>query len=144
MKKFIVLIMFAFIGFTTYAQEIGVRFGEVLGNNVALDMKFGRLHADVSFGNGVGVELLWDLLYGPLGSEALNYYVGLGLSALIDDPFWFGISAEAGLEYRFSGIPIVIGADWRPTFFIIEESEFDAGGFGVNIRWVFGGGGNSN
>jgi hypothetical protein len=27
--------------------------------------------------------------------------------------------------------------DYRPTFWIVEETDFDAGGFGLNIRYVF-------
>ena len=58
------------------AQEIGARWGDVTGGDWAVDMvlgtaKFNRIHADVSFGNGVGIDLLWDLLYRPLGEEAL-------------------------------------------------------------------------
>jgi hypothetical protein len=32
----------------------------------------------------------------------------------------------------------VIGADWRPRLSIIEETNFDVNGWGVNIRFVFG------
>jgi len=33
---------------------------------------------------------------------------------------------------------MVIGADWRPSFIIIEETDFEAGWFGLNVRYVFG------
>ena len=133
------LLLFCSLGFT---QEIGVRFGDVLGNNVAVDAifpvgKFNRVHADISFGSGLGVEALWDFIYRPLGGEALNWYLGAGPSMLIDDPFYFGFSGEIGLEYRFNSVPIAIGLDWRPTLFIIERTEFHAGGFGFNVRFVF-------
>ena len=29
-----------------------------------------------SFGSGVGIDVLWDFLYRPLGDEAFNWYVG--------------------------------------------------------------------
>jgi hypothetical protein len=57
---------------------------------------------------------------------------------LIDDPFLFGVSGELGLEYRFREVPIAMGLDWRPTFYIVENTSFDAGGFGLNIRYIFG------
>ncbi|HMC97016.1 MAG TPA: hypothetical protein VKG92_05150 [Flavobacteriales bacterium] len=59
-------------------------------------------------------------------------------AALIDDPFWFGFSGEIGTEYHFKNAPIALGADWRPTFWLIDESEFVGGGFGFNVRYVFG------
>ena len=116
------------------SQEIGARFGDVLGNNIAVDGifntgKFNRLHADVSFGDGVGVEVLWDFLYRPLSGEAFKWYVGAGASSLIDDPFWLGVSGEAGLEYHFNKVPISLSADWRPTFYFIDETYFRTGGF---------------
>jgi hypothetical protein len=142
MKKLIILFVLIAICRTASAQEIGARFGDVLGNTVAVDAILGsggasRLHADVSFGSSVGLELLWDVLYRKLGDGGFNWYVGLGASALFQNPFRLGASGEVGLEYHFDGIPIAIGADWRPTFWIIDNTEFHAGGFGVNARFVF-------
>ena len=123
---------------------MGVRFGDALGNNVAVDAVFGagasRIHADLTFGNaGVGIEVLWDVLFNQLGSSPLNWYLGVGPSALIGDPFLLGAAGELGLEWDIEGAPIVIGADWRPVFVIIEDTDFNAGGFGFNIRYQFGG-----
>ena len=143
MKKFLLGLLF--IGSLQFAsaQEIGVRFGDVTGNDVAVDAvfaagKFSRIHADVSFGNGgVGVEALYDFIYRPLGSEAFNWYVGAGPSAFIGDDFQLGLSGEVGLEYHFKGAPIAIGVDWRPTLWVLDETDFRAGGFGLNVRFVF-------
>lgn len=142
MKKIIFLLAFSsLITLTTKAQEVGVRWGDVMGNDFAVDGvfslgEFSRVHADVSFGNGVGVEALWDFFYRPLG-ESFNWYIGAGPSLYIDDPLWFGVSGEVGLEYHFDGVPLAIGADWRPTFFIIDDTDFETGGFGINARFVF-------
>lgn len=143
MKNFILsALLFGALQFGN-AQEIGIRFGDVARNNVALDAvfatgKFNRIHADISFGgDGVGVDALWDFLYKPLGGESFNWYVGAGPSMSIDDDFWFGVSGEIGLEYRFKGAPIALGIDYRPTFWIVDESDFHAGGFGCNVRYVF-------
>ena len=132
-------------GCTLYsnAQEVGVRFG---GTNsvggAAIDAVFGegngRIHADLGFyKEGVGVDVLWDLLYKPLSGEAFNWYLGVGPTAYISDDFWLGVSGEIGLEYRFSGAPIAIGADWRPTLWVVEETRFGADSFGLNVRFVF-------
>jgi hypothetical protein len=123
------------------AQEIGVRFGEVSGNNIAVDGVFdfegSRIHANVSFGDGLGLDALYDFVYKQIGNESLNWYAGVGGSSYIDDDFYLGVSGEIGLEYVFNDAPIVIGFDYRPTFWIIEETDFEWGGFGLNIRYVF-------
>ena len=124
------------------AQEVGIRFGDAFGGHYAVDAVFGlgefsRIHADVSFGNdGVGVEALWDLLYRPLG-DGFNWYVGVGPSAYLGDPFALAASGEIGIEYHFD-FPLAVGVDWRPSFIIIEKTDFEAGWFGLNIRYVFG------
>lgn len=143
MKKLFILFVFVGLCSVASAQELGIRFGDALGNNVAVDAlfsstKYSRIHADVSFGSGVGVEALWDFLYRPLGGEAFYWYAGAGASMLIDDPFMLGASGELGLSYTFNQAPISISADWRPTFYIIENTDFHAGGFGINVRYVFG------
>jgi hypothetical protein len=143
MKKIVFTLLIFVLSLSAKGQEIGIRFGDVLGNDVAVDGifsagEFSRLHADVSFGSGVGIDLLWDFQVKPLGSDGLNWYLGFGPSMLIDDPFWLGVSGEIGLEYHFKDVPIALGIDWRPIFFIIEDTEFEAGGFGFNARYVFG------
>lgn len=126
------------------AQEIGLRFGDVSGGNVAIDGifsmgEFSRVHADVSFGeNGLGIDALWDFIYQPLGDEAFNWYAGVGPYIQINDPFYLGVVGEIGLEYQFTGAPIVLGLDWRPAVSIIEETDLHFAGFGLNVRYVFG------
>jgi len=123
------------------AQEIGIRFGEVSGNNIAVDGVFdfngSRIHANLSFGDGVGLDALWDFVYEPLGDEALNWYAGVGPSTYFGDDFFLGVSGEVGLEYVFNDAPIVIGFDYRPTFWILKNTNFDWGGFGLNVRYIF-------
>ncbi|MFY0628189.1 MAG: outer membrane insertion C- signal [Reichenbachiella sp.] len=146
MKKLFVLlaaITVSYVSQAQFVQEVGVRFGDVSGNNFAVDGllatgEFSRIHANVSFGDGVGVDAIWDFLYKPVGAEeVLKWYVGAGPSMFIGDPFSLGISGEVGLEYEFN-FPMSISADWRPTFVLLENTDFKAGGFGVNVRYVFG------
>jgi hypothetical protein len=49
--------------------------------------KYSRIHADISFGSGVGIDILWDVAYRPPGNEAFNWYAGVGPYIRIDDPF---------------------------------------------------------
>jgi hypothetical protein len=141
MKTLSLILAFMLITTIASAQEVGVRWGDVTGGDVAVDAVFSmgnlsRIHADISFGNGVGVDLLWDFIYKPLGGEALNWYAGVGPYAVFDDPFTLGIVGELGLEYRFN-FPVSVSADWRPSFRIIDDTDFHAGGFGLNIRYIF-------
>jgi hypothetical protein len=141
MKKLLTIVLIGFLSLQfTSAQEIGVRFGDVVGGNAAIDFvmpfKAGRLHADISFGNGVGIEALYDFLFNEIGS-GFYYYVGLGAYTVIGNNFSLGAVGEAGLEYRFEGAPIAVGLDWRPSFQILDVTDFHVGGFGVNARYVF-------
>src|SRR6476620_12369063 len=136
MKKILsVLFLFA-LSFNVNAQELGVRFGNVAKNTFGIDAvfsagEFSRVHADASFGNqGLGVDALYDFLYRPLADTPLNWYVGAGPSLNIGNEFWLGASGEIGLEYKFEDVPIALGADWRPTLWIVKETTFDARGFG--------------
>lgn len=124
------------------AQELGIRFGNFTNNNVAVDGvfelgQFSRVHANVSFGDGVGIDALWDFLYRPLDGESLYWYAGFGPSAYFGNDFLLGASGEIGLEYAFNSVPIVIGIDYRPTFWIVEKTSFSADGFGLNVRYRF-------
>jgi len=127
---------------TGKAQEVGIRFGDVTGGNVAIDGvfslgEFTRIHADVSFGDGLGIDAIWDFLYRPLGGEAFDWYVGAGPYTFIGSDFKLGAVGEIGLEYHFNGVPLAIGADWRPYFEIVDNTSFGADSFGLNVRWVF-------
>ena len=129
-----------FGSFTTQAQEIGIRFGHINGNNVALDGifatgEFSRVHANVSFGQkGLGVDALWNPIYEAIPDTKLNWYAGFGPSVYLSEDFRFGGAGEVGVEYAFSEVPISLGLDFRPYLFLVEVTEFRAG-FGLNVRW---------
>lgn len=145
MKKLTIASFILFLGLTismeVYSQEVGIRFGNVNGNNVALDGvfsigEFSRVHGDLSFGSGgVGIDLLWNPIYRPIADSEVNYYLGFGPSVFLGDNFALGAAGEIGAEYQFEEIPLVIGLDWRPYFILVEETSFDGGGFGLNVRW---------
>lgn len=145
MKKTLLIAAFSLFAYCfVSAQEVGVRFGGTNGGGgAAVDAVFGagagRIHADLGFySSGVGIDVLWDFLYKPLGGEAFSWYLGAGPTTVIGDDFWLGICGEAGLEYKFNSVPISMGLDWRPTFWIIEDTKFGADSFGLNVRWRFG------
>jgi len=141
----IVLAIFAGSVLSSNAQEVGIRFGGTSGfGGVAVDGvfaagQFSRIHADVGiYQGGLGIDALWDFIYKPINGEAFNWYLGVGPYMRIDDPFWLGVLFESGLEYRFETVPIALGMDYRPSVSIVERTKFHWGGFGLNIRYVFG------
>lgn len=141
-KLFIAFLFMSLFSFSANAQEIGVRFGDVTGGNVAIDAifstgDFSRVHADVSFGDGLGIDLLWDFIYRPLNGESLNWYAGVGPNLYLSDPFALGVLGELGLEYKFESLPITLGVDWRPGLRIVENTDFSADSFGFNVRYRF-------
>ena len=143
-KLFCAIAIIAGVAFTANAQEVGIRFGGTNGaGGAAIDGIFGvgelsRIHADLGFySGGVGIDALWDFLNQRLGSEAFNWYLGVGPSMYIGSDFQFGASGEIGIEYHFEGAPIALGIDWRPTLWI-TDTRFGADSFGLNVRYVFG------
>lgn len=142
MKRILLMTcMITMITLPVFAQEVGVRFGNISGGNVALDAvfstsKFSRIHADLSFGDGMAIDLIWDFFYQPLGKEAFNWYIGVGPYSFLGNPFELGLTAEIGLEYHFKGIPLAIGGDWRPFLRIIDNTDVGWNGFGLNVRLV--------
>lgn len=132
--------------------ELGLRWGDVTGGDVAVDGiiglgQFSRIHANVSFGgNGAtdfGVDAIWDFIYRPLGGEAFNWYLGAGPFLGFGDKFSLGVAGEIGLQYTFN-FPMSLSIDYRPSFRLVEDTDFNAGGFGLNIRYVFGSKSSSN
>ncbi len=135
--------IFAFLvlgSISTQAQELGLRFGHLNGNNVALDGifstgKYSRVHADVSFGNnGLGLDALWNPIYDDIPDTDFNWYAGFGPSVYLSDNFRLGAAGEVGIEYAFAEVPITLGLDFRPYLFLVEVTEFRSG-FGFNARW---------
>lgn len=151
MKKLLVLFtVFVLYSSALSAQELGIRYGEVTAGKWAVDgvLSIGslkRVHLNLSLDKGLGLDGIWDFAFNRIKREAIYYYFGVGAFIYIetheednkDDKFNFGILGEAGLEYRFRDAPIVIGFDWRPSFKLIDETQFSVGGFGVNARFVF-------
>ena len=124
------------------AQEIGVRFGDMYGNNIAVDatipIKNKRIHATVSFGDNIGVDALYDFAVESIfRSPDLRYYAGVGLSTLFATEFKLGVMGEVGIEYSFPRTPISLSLDYRPAIIVLEEMDFVYGNFGMNVRYIF-------
>ncbi len=124
------------------AQEIGLRFGEMTGNNVAIDgviaWKESRLHSNISFGDTVGIDFVYDFVFLPINKmDNFYYYLGIGLTTVFGDNFTFGGVGEVGIEYRFVNSPIILGFDYKPAVLVLPKTDFAWTNIGFNIRYVF-------
>ena len=138
----LVLVCLIFFGYHVSAQEIGIRFGDMYGNNIALDatipIKNKRIHTTVSFGSNIGVDAIYDFAVESIfRSPDLHYYAGVGLTTLFASEFKLGVMGELGIEYSFPRTPVSLSLDYRPAIIIIEEMDFIYGNFGLNVRYRF-------
>ncbi|MEN8764499.1 MAG: hypothetical protein ACN4EF_05425 [Wenyingzhuangia sp.] len=141
MKKLIFLFLF-FPWRNSFAQEIGIRFGDFGNNSVAIDgivnfEDLTRLHGYITFGNGIGANLIYDFKVKSLDAIQSNfqYYFGVGVNTFIGSPFVLGLNGETGIEYLFKETPITLGLDWSPQLNIITKTSLDLLSFGINIRY---------
>ncbi|MCF6222314.1 MAG: hypothetical protein L3J34_01170 [Flavobacteriaceae bacterium] len=141
MKKLLfILILCPFFNFLI-AQEIGIRLGEMAGNNVAIDavypLKEGRIHGNIIFGNGVGIDVIYDFIYKPIqGLPNFHYYLGIGITTLFKSDYELGAATEVGIAYQFTGSPLTLSLDYRPSIIVLESTIFHWNGFGLNFRYV--------
>ncbi len=124
------------------AQEVGLRFGDMDGNNIAIDavipIEQRRIHTSVSFGDNVGLDVLYDFVVAPVfKNSGFNYYAGIGLTSLFASEFKLGVMGELGFEYRFRSLPLVAGLDYRPAVIVVEKMDFVYANFGFNFRYRF-------
>lgn len=145
MKRRLLLLLLTITMLGANAQEVGIRLGGASGYwGAAIDGVFdagvSRIHANLGiYNSGVEADVLWHLIYKPVPLvESVYGYVGIGSSIRFANPFLLGVAGEFGLEYRFTNMPLVIGADWRPTFWLIENTDFAGARWGVMARWNFG------
>ncbi|MFI3328155.1 MAG: hypothetical protein SNH79_03075 [Rikenellaceae bacterium] len=78
-----------------------------------------------------------------LDKGGFNWYVGGGavLGAWTKsgyaNGFSLGVAAQAGVEWGFKKVPVVISLDYRPTLYFIPDFKFHATGFGLSARYAF-------
>lgn len=54
-----------------------------------------------------------------------------------DSDLLVSIDGVLGLDYKFDGAPINLALDWKPAIEVTPNTEFDAEGFGLSIRFTF-------
>ena len=72
------------------------------------------------------------------GAEGLRWFAGIGAGAgIAENNSAFLLRPEGGLDYKVSSVPLSFSFDWRPTFYIGDDSDFEPARFGLGIRFCF-------
>ena len=77
-------------------------------------------------------------------APGLRWYYGPGVTVgsrkykpTDDSDLLVSLDGVLGLDYKFDGVPINLALDWKPAIEITPNTEFDAEGFGLSIRFTF-------
>ena len=93
---------------------------------------------EVLFGNYVAIQAFYEYHGDIEGAAGLRWFAGAGAgAALDDDASAFMLKPIGGLDYKINGVPLAFSFDWRPTFFIADNSDFQAARFGLGFRYAF-------
>ena len=147
LKRLSLIVFGLVLGTRLSAQEVGVRFGQMAKNQVALDVTaptggYGRVHSAISLGQeGLGFDALFDFYISSFQKQnGLKWYAGAGGATYFIDDFQVGPAIELGFQYDFMHDPFSISFDWRPTYWLINEGagdDFQYYSFGINLRYSF-------
>lgn len=135
---------------STYKNAIGGRFGEAngitfktfLSNQAALDVILNfQSRKNYSYFRLTG---LYEVHKPIQNAAGLRYYYGAGGSLgsvkykYVDESnLYASIDGVLGLDYKFDDLPINVSVDWKPAIEIVPDTEFDARGLGLSVRFTF-------
>jgi len=124
----------------------GVTFKTTLGGNKMIDIIANfRSHDFVNYFRVTG---LYEV-YKPIADAGgLNYYYGAGgtIGSVSykrnfygdrDGDIYLSVDGVLGLDYKFDGAPINLSLDWKPAIQLTPETNFDASGVGLSLRFTF-------
>ncbi|OOQ61067.1 hypothetical protein [Mucilaginibacter pedocola] len=95
--------------------------------------------AELTFGGDqTFVGAYYQYQAGIKNSGGLNYYLGIGPQLGFGNGSTdFYIRPMAGLDYKLGTAPIDLSFDWRPAFYVGDNSDFTAARFGLGLRFSF-------
>lgn len=120
----------------------GVTFKTTLGGNKMVDLIANfRSNSTYSYFRVTG---LYEI-YNPINNAAgLNWYYGLGgtvgtvkYKPTRDNDLYLGVDGVLGLDYKFADAPINLSLDWKPAIGLVPDTDFDASGVGLSLRFTF-------
>ncbi|MES2646631.1 MAG: hypothetical protein V4717_07155 [Bacteroidota bacterium] len=165
MKKLLFFLFLALMSTAVFSQSdyktaIGARFGSTYYDVLSFSYKNfvsnqGAVEFNVGFGSrkyrGYGrastlaAALAYQHHFDFEGADGLKWFIGAGgtlFNTFGDEDnytgFGLGVFPTAGLDFKFSGAPINLTLDLRPTFHIISPSYYNAvyGNLGFAIRYT--------
>lgn len=135
----------------TYKNAIGGRLGTANGitfktfvnKNNALDFILNfQDKKDYSYFRFTG---LYEI-HNPINNApGLNWYYGIGGTignrhlkhGNENNDLLLSVDGVLGLDYKFTDAPINLSLDWKPAIEVVPETQFDAQGLGLSIRFTF-------
>ncbi len=153
-KLFLLAVLFLCVAVTSGAQDfhgnrnsIGIRGG--WGAEVSYQRyiaPLNRIEATLGFNRfGFDITGIYQWMFDIHSDESgqFRWYAGPGVSMgswsnkHFSKGFGLGFLGQAGIEYAFESVPLLLSLDYRPGIFLAPEAHFDWTGFGFGIRYCF-------
>lgn len=120
----------------------GITFKTTLGDNKMLDL-IANFRSNNTY-NYFRVTGLYEV-YKPIANAGgLNYYYGIGgsIGSVKYKPYnssdlYLSVDGVLGLDYKFADAPINVSLDWKPAIELTPDTDFDASGVGLSLRFTF-------
>lgn len=120
----------------------GITFKTTLGDNKMVDI-IANFRSNNNY-NYFRVTGLYEI-YKPINDVAgLNYYYGIGgsIGSVKYKPYnssdlYLSVDGVLGLDYKFADAPINLSLDWKPAIQLTPDTNFDASGVGLSLRFTF-------
>lgn len=120
----------------------GVTFKTTLGDNKMLDLIANfRSNHDYNYFRITG---LYEVYKPITNAPGLNWYYGGGGSIgsakykpSNSTDLYLAVDGVLGLDYKFDDAPINISLDWKPAIQLAPDTNFDASGVGLSLRFTF-------
>lgn len=155
-----VLLLAAFLGLLFTSESKAQDYRHALGG------RFGTANG-LTFKTFVAGDRAWDLIlnfrdnrnyssfrftglyeiHDPInGAPGLNWYYGVGGTVGTfkwkhdhddDSRVYLAVDGVLGLDYKFNGAPINLALDWKPAIELNPNTEFNAEGVGLSVRFTF-------
>jgi hypothetical protein len=137
-----------------YKTALGVRLSSaapMVNNSISIKQFINEkvaIEGLFSFGDPLALGALVEF-HKPLSSAGLSYYYGGGgyigfvkttnvVTNKTTTDANFGAQGVAGLDYKFSNIPLNISLDWKPELNIVSDINFEPAAIGFTARFTFG------
>jgi len=120
----------------------GITFKTTLGENKMLDLIANfRSNNNYKYFRVTG---LYEVYLPIPEARGLNWYYGGGASIgsvtrKWDDSsdLYLSLDGVLGLDYKFADAPINLSLDWKPAIQLTPDTDFDASGVGLSLRFTF-------